>query len=81
MQHPDHVVGALAPQGNARIGAGQHLIDDGARRILRIDGRHVLAVDHDLAHLDIGKVEHAMQHGPLVALGLVVERMEVDGAA
>src|SRR3546814_12230040 len=68
----------LLPQRHAGEGAGQDLLDDLGRRLIDVDGPHVLAVDHDLLHPDVAEIEDRAQHGALVALFLALALVQLE---
>ncbi len=50
-------------------------------RLVGVDHRHILAVLHDLADLDVVEVEDRAQHGALVLDGALPAAMQLDRAA
>ena len=81
MKDADDVFRLFPPQGNAGEGAGQHLVDHGRRRLAGFDHDHGLAVDHDLAHLHVGQIQDAAQHGAFLLDRASLSGVEIDGAA
>ena len=81
MQDAHDVVRLAAPERHARVGRGQHLAHDLARRQVRLDGPHLGAVDHHVRHLELLEIEQAAQHVALALADGALLVQQVDLAA
>ena len=81
VEHAHDILGLVAPQGQARVGGGQHRAHDLGGRQARIDGAHARAVDHHILHRQFVEPQQAAEHVAMAALDAALLVQQIDGAA
>ena len=80
MDDADDVVGLVAPQRDAGVGAGQDGGHQFGRRQAGVQGGHGAAMGHHLADFHIVQIQDRAQHAPLLP-DLLRGGVDLDGAA
>ena len=81
MQYADDVFLFVAPERNSRMWTAENLRDDFGICLRGIDHRDILAMDHDVAHFEVAKIQNAAQHIAVDLHHATFVMMEVDRAA
>ncbi len=81
MQHADDVFGIVAIERHTRVAETQGGLDNIRGRQVGVDQIDLLAVDHDLADVELLQVEDAAEHVAVVAAHSAFVVVVFDGAA
>ncbi len=81
VQDAGDVFGVFPIKRNTRVAVAQGLFDDLRRRQIGVYHVDLLAVDHDLANVEVCQVEHAAEHIAVVTHDRAFFVVVFDGAA